>query len=167
VSVPRKPVGPATLPSAAVPGPAIHLPVGDKPTSPLVYGYVRVGPSALADAPDHLARELARYAAVRGLLLADVFVDEYANSAERTAFVVMVESLRRPDVYGVLVPSLDHFSRFSGMRRAMCALIEFETGAHVLVMDKPTEGHYDTATDRTTETAERRSSAALYPLGDE
>ena len=99
-----------------------------------MYGYLRVEP---ADEPN-LTAELHAHAKREGLTLAHVFTDRYNDGAEqvdRHGFSALVDALRRPGVYGVLVPSLDHLSRFSGVRHAMCTLIQVETGARVLVMD--------------------------------
>jgi hypothetical protein len=81
--------------------------------------------------------------AVAGLAL-------HVRPGRRLAFVVMVESLRRPGVFGVLVPSLHHFSRFPEVHQAMCAPIELETGVRVVVMDHPREERHD-APVRTTD----------------
>jgi hypothetical protein len=135
------------LPAKTVAGPAIHVRTGRALTvRPLVYGYIRLGPADAPDAGDCLTRELASYAEREGLTLADVFTDRFDNSSEqrgRSAFVVMIESLCRPGVYGVLIPSLYHFSRFPGMHQAMRTLIELETGARVFVMDHPREERHD------------------------
>ena len=103
---------------------------------PLVYGYLRVG---VADATD-LIDDLRAYAKREGLTLAHAFTDCYEDGAEqveRHGFSALVDALMRPDVYGVLVPSLDHLSRFSGVRHAMCTLIQLETGAQILMMNAP------------------------------
>jgi hypothetical protein len=90
---------------------------------------------------------LARYAEQEGLTLADVFTDRQeagtAERLERTAFIVMMDSLRRPGVAGVLTPSLSHFSRFPGVHKAIRTLIELEIGARVFVMDCPQEDRHD------------------------
>jgi hypothetical protein len=142
----HEPVGPATLLPEAVAGLATHRTGRPLTVRPLVYGYIRLGPADAPDTGDCLTRELASYANREGLTLADVFTDRYEEGCDqliRSAFVVMVESLKRPGVYGVLIPSLNHFSRFPGMCQAMRTLIELETGARVLVMDQPSEGRYD------------------------
>lgn len=130
---------------------------------PLVYGYIRLGPADSSEAGAGLARELARYAEREGLTLADVFTDrQEAGTAERlgrSAFMVMVNALRRPGVTGVLIPSLAHFSRFPGVHEAMRTLIELETGARVFVMDCPQEDRHD-APGRTTDQARRDPSPA-------
>src|SRR5262249_16388033 len=95
------------------------------------------------------------YAHREGLTLAEVFTDRDRGGNEelgRAGFVVMVESLRRPGVYGVLIPSLRHFSRFPGVHKAMRALIELETGARVFVMNGSQEDGHDTP-GRTTDPA--------------
>jgi hypothetical protein len=134
-----EPAGPATLLPEAVAGLALHVsPKRGSIVRPLVYGYIRL---ATTDAPDRcacLTRELASYAEREGMALAEVFTDRDTGSsteAGRAGFVVMVQALRRPGVYGVLVPSLRHFSRFPGVHKAMCALIEVQTGARVLPID--------------------------------
>lgn len=154
MSVHRKPVGPATLLPEAVAGPTFHVRPGRALTvRPLVYGYIRLGPSDAADRGDCLLRELAAYAEREGLTLADVFTDrDEAGQVGRSAFVVMVELLHQPGVDGVLIPSLRHFSRFAGVHQAMRSLIELETGAHVFVMDHPRKERHD-APGRTTDAA--------------
>lgn len=99
-----------------------------------MYGYVRVG---LADRPN-LIDELRAHSKREGLTLAHVFTDRYEDGPEqfeRHGFSALVNALKRPGVYGVLVPSLDHLSRFPGVRQAMCTLIQLETGARILAMD--------------------------------
>lgn len=115
---------------------------------PLVYGYVRLNPADPQEVGDCLMRDLAAYAEREGFTLADVFTDRDAGAGDqfrRSGFVVMVETLRRPGVDGVLIPSLFHFSRFPGVHQAMRALIELETGARVFVMNQPSaeERHDD------------------------
>lgn len=148
--------GPAMLPPEAVAGLAIHVRTGRALTMrPLVYGYVRLGPAESPDAGERLTRELVGYADREGLTLADVFTDHHEDGDEqrgRSTFVVMVESLRRPGVYGVLIPSLHHFSRFPGVHQAMRTLIELETGARVFVMNQPRKDRHD-ASGRTTDAA--------------
>ena len=142
-------------PPEAVAGLTNHSAQGASTVRPLVYGYIRIGAADAPDARDCLVRQLGQYAEREGLALADIFTDQCREgSAElvRSAFVVMVESLRRPDVYGVLVPSLSHFSRFPGVHKAMRTLIELETGARVFVMDNPQEDRHD-APGRTTNAA--------------
>ena len=138
-----EPAGPATLPPEAVAGLAFHVSVGRAlAVRPLVYGYIRLASNDPPDRRGCLARELSSYAEREGLTLADVFTDrDTANSDQpgRAAFLVMVQALRHPDVYGVLIPSLQHFSRFPGVRQAMCALIELQTGARVVPIDQPPE----------------------------
>lgn len=137
------------LPSRAVAGPAPGVPAGSAVTmQPLVYGYIRLGPADDPAAGECLAHELAAHAEREGLTLADIFVDHCETGAAerlgRSAFMAMVQSLRRPGVYGVLVPSLSHFSRFPGVHEAMRTLIELETGARVLVLNHPPEDAHDT-----------------------
>jgi len=132
----------------AVAGLALHVPPGGAPLTmqPLVYGYIRLNPADPQHVGDCLMRDLAAYAAREGLTLADVFTDRDAGIGHqfgRSGFVVMVETLRRPGVDGVLVPSLNHFSRFPGVNEAMRALIELETGARVFVMNHPREERHD------------------------
>lgn len=89
---------------------------------------------------------LVVYARREGLTLADIYVERNEDDSTpmaRAAFLTMVDALRRPDMYGVLIPSLCHFSRFPGVQQAMRAVIEVETGARVLVMDHPQEGRHD------------------------
>ncbi|WP_322777985.1 recombinase family protein [Frankia sp. Cas4] len=122
---------------------------------PLVYGYIRLSPADPQDIGDCLMRDLAAYADREGLTLAGVFTDRDEGGNDqlgRSGFVVMVESLRRPGVSGVLIPSLTHFSRFPGVHQAMRALIELETGARVFVMNQPSEERHD-APGRTTNAA--------------
>jgi hypothetical protein len=156
VTVRSKPVGPATLLTKAIAGLASHVPPGGALTmQPLVYGYIRLGPADTPEARDCLLRDLATYAKREGLTLAEVFTDrddEDSNQLGRAAFVVMVESLRRPGVSGVLIPSLCHFSRFPGVHQAMRSLIELETGTRVFVMDHPREERHDPS-GRTTDAA--------------
>lgn len=103
-----------------------------------MYGYLRVEPADGPRAGNRLTDELRAHAKREGLTLAHVFTDCYKDGSaqfERHGFSALVDALRRPGVYGVLVPSLDHLSRFSGVRHAMCTLIQLETGARVLVMN--------------------------------
>jgi len=105
---------------------------------PLVYGYLRVGPAASPRCTERLTSELRAHAKCEGLTLAHVFADHYEDGSEqfqRNGFSALVDALKRPGVYGVLVPSLDHFSRFPGVRQAMCTLTQLETGVRVLVMN--------------------------------
>lgn len=132
----------------AVAGLALHVPPGGAPPTmrQLVYGYIRLNPTDSQDVGDCLMRDLAAYAEREGLTLADVFTDRDAGISDqfgRSGFVVMVETLRRPGVDGVLIPSLYHFSRFPGVHEAMRALIELETGARVFVMSHPREERHD------------------------
>ncbi len=122
---------------------------------PLVYGYFRLGPADAPHVGTCLRHELAAYASREGLALDEIFTDHDQDGNEhlgRAGFVVMVESLRRPGVYGVLIPSLHHFSRFPGVHKAMRALIELETGARVFVMNDSQEDCHDTP-GRTTDPA--------------
>ncbi|MFG1954131.1 hypothetical protein [Micromonospora sp. NPDC048830] len=126
----------------AVAGLALHVPPGGalRTMRPLVYGYVRLNPADPQELGDCLMRDLAACAEREGFTLADVFTDRDARISDqfgRSGFVVMAETLRRPGVDGVLIPSLCHFSRFPGVHQAMRALIELETGARVFVMDQP------------------------------
>jgi len=136
--------GPATVGSEPVAGPASHVPKGNVLTTlqPLVYGYLRIGPADPPERSERLTVELREHAKREGLTLAHVFADRYKDGSdqfERNGFSALVDALRRPGVYGVLIPSLSHFSRFAGMRQAMCTLIQLETGVRVLVMNEPDE----------------------------
>lgn len=76
------------------------------------------------------------FACRSGLVLADVFIDSVGVPASRegVVFSALVEALRRPHIQAVVVPGREHFSRFAGLFRAMCTVIEVETRADVLVM---------------------------------
>jgi hypothetical protein len=76
-----------------------------------------------------------------GLALADTYTEQpEVSSHQGAAFSALVEALRRPHIHAVVFPSAGHFSRFGGRYRAMCAVIETETGTDVLVMSNNDEG---------------------------
>ncbi|MGH4011633.1 MAG: hypothetical protein ACRDTH_26295 [Pseudonocardiaceae bacterium] len=74
--------------------------------------------------------------------MADVYTEQQPDVScrEGAAFCALVEALRRPHIHAVIIPTPEHFSRFGGMYRAMCAVINVETGADVLIMSNEGRG---------------------------
>lgn len=137
-------VGRTTVAPEPVARPTFHVPRGNVLTTlqPLVYGYVRVGPTDPPESDERLTCALRLHAKHEGLTLAHVFTDHYQDGSEqfeRNRFSALVDALKRPGGYGVFIPSLGHFSRFPGMCQAMCTLIQLETGVRVLVMNNSGE----------------------------
>lgn len=108
---------------------------------PMVFGYIRAEPSQPAECIDHLRDELAGYAEREGLALIEIFVEPSVSEPrpERPAFRQLLDALCRSEAYGVLVPSLTHFSRFPNAQFVMCSLIHHETGARVIALDTSLE----------------------------
>ena len=125
---------PAMLRPGRVAGPALQVCAGSR-LRPLVVGYLRI---LLTDPPGHgdqLAAELSTFADRSGLALADIYTEHPdVSSRQGAAFDALIEALRRPHIHAVLIPSPQHFSRFGGMYRAMCTVIDIETGADILIM---------------------------------
>jgi hypothetical protein len=103
---------------------------------PLVVGYVRLQVSDPLGLANQLNAELQAFAHRSGLALGDVYTEhtDVPASREGAAFRALVEALRRPHIRAVVIPSPEHFSRFGGMHRAMCTVIDVETGLDVLIM---------------------------------
>jgi hypothetical protein len=133
----------------------------DSAVQPMVCGYIRARLCVPQSGASSLQRALCAYARREGLTLADIYIEWHEDDSRplgRSAFVAMVDALRRPDMYGVLIPSLCHFSRFPGVQQAMRGLIEVETGARVLIMENPREDRHD-APDRAFGAASDESSS--------
>ncbi|PZS25697.1 MAG: hypothetical protein DLM59_19715 [Pseudonocardiales bacterium] len=109
-----------------------------------VIGYLRVGSGDPPEASTGLVRQMGHFAVREGLALAHVFVEHGCVPSDypphATAFCAVMDALGDPDVYGVLVPSLDHLSAFPGTGAALRTTIEHETGARVFVMSGPFSG---------------------------
>jgi hypothetical protein len=126
-------VGLATRPGDAA-GPTLAPCTGPR-LRPLAVGYMRLQASDPLGLADQLNAEMRAFAHSGGLALADIYTEQPdVSSREGTAFRALIEALRRPHITTVIIPTPEHFSRFGGMYRAMCALINVETGADVLIM---------------------------------
>jgi hypothetical protein len=126
--------GPAARPGG-VAGPTLAPCAGPR-LQPLAVGYVRPQASDPLGLAHLLIAEMRAFAHRSGLALADVYTEHQpdVSSREGAAFRALVEVLRRSHISTVIIPTPKHFSRFGGMYRAMCAVIDMETGADVLIM---------------------------------
>jgi hypothetical protein len=107
---------------------------------------VRLQASDPPGCADQLNTEMRAFAHGCGLALANTYTEQFdVSSREGAAFSAMVKALRRPHIHAVVIPSRGHFSRFDGMYRGMCTVIETETGADVLVMSDRSGGAYGPA----------------------
>lgn len=130
--------GSAAQPGGVV-GPVLTACVGAR-FAPLAVGYLRVWPCDPPGRADALTARLRAFAHLRGLTLADVYIEHPdMSSREGAAFSALVEALRRPHINTVII-SAEHFSRFKGMHQAMLTVIGMETGADVLIMSSSSEG---------------------------
>lgn len=102
---------------------------------PPVFGYLRIQ----AASPGHTERDLRKamneYAVRKGYVLAEIFTEHGASDS--SAFADLMDALKLSRCPVVIVPSLTHFAHLKGLRIAMRARIEQETGARVLVIDAP------------------------------
>lgn len=83
----------------------------DSAVQPMVCGYVRARLCVPETGVNSLQQALCTYAHREGLTLADIYIERHEDDSKplaRSAFVAMVDALRRPDMYGVLIPSLCH-----------------------------------------------------------
>lgn len=108
---------------------------------PQVFGYlhcVRADPTMMA----RLARRIALYAKREYLDLAHVFADSGVRGTVllRPAFAVVLEELAKPDVSGLIIPSLDHLSRCRQMRAILERRLD-RIGAVLYIM--PHAGGHD------------------------
>jgi hypothetical protein len=101
-----------------------------------VVGYVRLRAFDPLELADLLIAEMRIFAHRSGFVLADTYTEhtDVPASREGAAFRALVEALRRPHIHTVIIPTPEHFSRFGGMYRALCAVINVETDADVLIM---------------------------------
>jgi hypothetical protein len=136
--------GPAARPGGAA-GPAL-APCAGRRWRPLVVGYMRLQASDPLGRADQLDAKMRVFAHRCGHALAGMYTEQPdVSSREGAAFSAMVKALRRPHIHAVVIPSPGHFSRFDGMYRAMCTVIETATGADVLVMSARSGGAYEPA----------------------
>ncbi|MDT0330882.1 recombinase family protein [Nocardiopsis lambiniae] len=88
--------------------------MNDLDTRPVAFGYMRV-----PDPTDHahlaqLHRQVETYARERGYRLARVLVD--TPLAQRSAFVRLVELLQGGEATELVVPTLEHFTKFTSLQ---------------------------------------------------
>jgi hypothetical protein len=123
--------GPAARPGG-VAGPTLAPCAGTR-LRPLAVGYVRLQTSVPLGLAHLLIAEMRAFAHRGGLALADIYTEQQldVSSREGAAFRAPVEALRRSHIHTVIISTPEHFSRFGGMYRAMCAVIDMETGADV------------------------------------
>lgn len=105
---------------------------------PQVLGYLRVRPDAPAVIAARLAAEMRCFAHREGLALANVYTEPFDEDASHLplgpAFCALLDALRSPDVYGILIPSWGHLSCISGQPDVLRTMIEAGSSARVLVM---------------------------------
>jgi hypothetical protein len=104
----------------------------------VILGYLRVLPDSDARTTAQTLSRMAGFAARNGYQLGQVYQDVADPYGERPALGALVLALRDPDVHGVIVPNLDHLSRFEPAAYTTRERIEFDTHTRVLVMDDPT-----------------------------
>lgn len=114
---------------------------------PLIYGYMQVDP----DIPDNHIRQvellLEDYAEAEGYCFATIFHED-ASVNNRSAFVELINELKRSEAHHVIVPSIDHFSSHPVVRVHMLMRLEDETDVQVHTLsDREPGGAEDTQPD--------------------
>ncbi|XKK39640.1 hypothetical protein HFP72_01585 [Nocardiopsis sp. ARC36] len=101
---------------------------------PLMCGYMRFATSDVARARvERIRRELSEFAVREVFTLGDVFTECLMNSD--SAFYVLIEKVKCYEVKNVVISSLWHFARMSGLQDAMRQRISLETGTHIWVAE--------------------------------
>ncbi|WP_017580912.1 recombinase family protein [Nocardiopsis valliformis] len=89
---------------------------------PLAYGYVRVTGPADRERLMRFRSQMSAYAQERGFTLGDVFVD--LSTSRESGFGRLVARLKQGDATEVLVPALEHFTRFPSLQAGVVTQIE-------------------------------------------
>lgn len=100
-----------------------------------VFGYLRIPDDDPDSTECDLRKTMHEYAAREGYVLAEIFTDR--GTPDSSAFAELIDALKLSHRPVVIVPSMSHFAQLKGLRIAMRARIEQETGARVLVIDAP------------------------------
>lgn len=115
-------------------------------TRPLIYGYV------CADEPDEVAisllcHDMTTFCRINNYRLGSIFIDRGVpdGTIARTGFTGMLDVLRRPEVHGVLVPTMGHLSTHEIVRAALLGLIR-RTNSMVLVVYEVDEATSEAST---------------------
>lgn len=104
-----------------------------QPERQLVHGYLCVEESDEV----HVAawtREITDFATTSGYRLGSLFIDRVAptGSFARSGFIELLATLRRPESYAVVVPSIVHFSNDSFIQQVLIQMIRL-TDSQLLV----------------------------------
>lgn len=100
---------------------------------PLIYGYMRVTDDMPSSDVDQVELVFRDYAGREGFCFVTTFC-EYVNGSQ-SAFVELIEELKRSEARHVVVLALDHLSAHSLLRRHMVERLELEAQAVVIPLD--------------------------------
>ncbi|WP_462186620.1 MULTISPECIES: recombinase family protein [unclassified Frankia] len=102
-----------------------------------IYGYICIEHADEAEI-DRLDDQLTAHARAEGLALAEIFVDRCMPPGRivRPGLTVLLEAVKRSEVAGVLVVSLDHLSPLPAVRQAIEVEIE-GLGGRVIYLSEP------------------------------
>jgi hypothetical protein len=101
---------------------------------PLLFGYVRLREPGATQHVPRLRKQLRDFAIHEGYTLAEVLVEHDRGGS--SAFAGLLDLIKRYPGSRAVVPSLDHLAELPGVRQALVALIQQETGCPVLVVDE-------------------------------
>lgn len=105
----------------------------------LAIGYMRVAEDAPSPEVTNLREGIETYAAGRDLHLVDVLVETAGGGT--SAFARLIETLRDRRAGVVIVPTLEHFAQFHGLRQALISLLTGQVENLVLVVLSDQEPH--------------------------
>lgn len=108
-----------------------------RPEHQLVHGYLCVtGPNEWQVAT--WTKEITEFAVQSGYQPGSIFIDRSASTGgfARSGFIELLAALRRPDVFGVVVPSLAHLSSDSFTQHVLIHMVQL-TNSQVLAASGP------------------------------
>jgi hypothetical protein len=104
-----------------------------QPERRLVYGYLCVEESEEAQVAAW-AREIAAFATKSGYRLGSIFIDRGVSTGSfvRSGFIELLATLRLPEAYAAVVPSLAHLSTEAFVQQALVHMVQL-TDSQLLV----------------------------------
>lgn len=90
----------------------------------LAYGYVHADLYVNGESFAAAHQDLAAFADHEGFTLAQIFVEDEGNHT--SAFAELMDAIKVNDVRCVIIPSLLHLGRLSGLRAAISARLKAE-----------------------------------------
>ncbi|WP_206074379.1 recombinase family protein [Antribacter gilvus] len=105
----------------------------DAALKPLMYGYLRVTDASCRDDVVEMEERLRRLAEAEGFCFATTFHE--STPGQRGALNELTAELRRAEARHVVVPSLDHLSRYPRVRDELLEQLREEADAHVWTVE--------------------------------